>query len=172
MSESPSAATSDTCASCGLAVAGGTEGCQRLFEAIGLREHEDMRFARYHRIVVDVYAMQHPEAYGRSAKSFAAHLTGLCAWIDNEAEAQSVNAAVQRWLSGPSPIARSELPPSYGGLTIGAIVEADEPVAYGVAVRAWARSTWGAYAALHATAREWIATAQASQDARRSSLAP
>ncbi len=50
-----------------------------------------MRFARYHRIVVDVYALQHPERYGRSAKSFAAHLTGLCAWIENEAEVQSVN---------------------------------------------------------------------------------
>jgi hypothetical protein len=37
-----------------LAVAGGLQGCQRLFESIGLREYEDMRFGRYHRIVVDV----------------------------------------------------------------------------------------------------------------------
>ena len=172
MSEAPSGAMGELCASCGLAVAGGTEGCQRLFEAIGLREYEDMRFARYHRIVVDVYAMQHPDAYGRSAKSFAAHLTGLCAWIENEAEAQSVNAAVQRWLSGASPVARPELPPSYGTLTIGRIVATDEPVAYGAAVRAWARSTWDAYSALHATARDWIATAEAGQGARRTSLAP
>ena len=50
-----------------------------------------MRFARYHRIVVEVYALQHPERYGRSAKSFAAHLTGLGAWIENEAEVQSAN---------------------------------------------------------------------------------
>jgi hypothetical protein len=54
----------DVCSSCGLAVAGGVEGCQRLFESLGLREFEDMRFARYHRIVVDVYAMQHPDRYG------------------------------------------------------------------------------------------------------------
>ena len=172
MSGAPGAATSEQCASCGLAVAGGSEGCQRLFEAIGLREYEDMRFARYHRIVVDVYALQHPDGYGRSAKSFAAHLTGLCAWIENEFEAWSVNAAVQRWLSGPSPIARPELPPSYGAMTIGRIVAVDEPVAYGAALRAWARSTWDAYAALHATAREWIAMAHASQGARRTSLAP
>ena len=89
---------SDSCPSCGLAAAGGAEGCQRLFESIGLREFEDMRFARYHRIVVDVYAMQHPDRYGRSAKSFAAHLTGLCAWVEDEDGAQSVNASVQRWL--------------------------------------------------------------------------
>ena len=151
---------SEVCAGCGLTVAGGTDGCQRLFESIGLREYEDMRFARHHRIVVDVYAMQHPERYGRSAKSFAAHLTGLCAWIANEGDAQSINTAVQRWLSGPSPIERPALPASYGAVTIRDLVAAHEPVAYGTALRRWAGSTWDAYAALQTTARQWIALAQ------------
>lgn len=133
------------------------EGCQRLFESIGLREYEDMRIGRYHRIVVDVYAMQHPDRYGRSAKSFAAHLTGLCAWLENDANAQSVNVAVQRWLSGPSPIEKPPVPPSYGALTIGELVDADDPAKYGEALRKWARSTWDAYHSLHATARAWIA---------------
>jgi hypothetical protein len=150
---------SEACASCGLAVAGGTLGCQRLFESIGVREYEDMRFGRYHRIVVDVYAMQHPDRYGRSAKSFAAHLTGLCAWLDNEADAQSQNATVQRWLSGPSPIEKPALPESYGSVTIHDIVAASEPVAYGAALRRWAQSTWDAYAPVHAVAREWLAIA-------------
>jgi len=151
---------SEACASCGLAVAGSTVGCQRLFESIGLREYEDMRFARYHRIAVDVYAMQHPDRYGRSAKSFAAHLTGLCAWLENASTVQSVNAAVQRWLSGPSPIQKPALPPSYGAITIRDLVDAEDPVRYGEVLRRWARATWNAYAPLHATAREWIATAQ------------
>ena len=30
---------SEACPSCGIAVAGGAEGCQRLFESIGLREY-------------------------------------------------------------------------------------------------------------------------------------
>jgi hypothetical protein len=143
-----------------LVVAGGIEGCQRLFESIGLREYEDMRFGRYHRIVVDVYAMQHPDRYGRSAKSFAAHLTGLCAWLEDEAGAQAVNAAVQRWLSGPSPIERPPVPRGYGVLTIRELVDADGPVNYGDALRRWARSTWESYAGLHATAHDWIVTAQ------------
>lgn len=79
--------------------------------------------------------MQHPDRYGRSAKSFTAHLTGLCAWLESEGDAQTVNVAVQRWLSGPSPI--------------------------GDAVGRWARATWGAYAPLHAKAREWIGMALA-----------
>ena len=151
----------ETCESCGLAVAGGSDGCQRVFESIGLREYDDMRFARYHRIVVDVYAMQHPDRYGRSAKSFTAHLTGLCAWLDDEVGAQSVNAAVQRWLSGPSPVARPELPATFGATTIGDVAAADDPVLYGDAVRRWALSTWAAYSALHTTARDWIAVALA-----------
>jgi hypothetical protein len=153
------AVVSDACPGCGLAIAGGIEGCQRLFEAIGLREYDDMRFARYHRIVVDVYAMQHPDRYGRSAKSFAAHLTGLCAWIDDESASQSVNASVQRWLSGPSPIVKPPLPPSYGAITIGELVDAEDRVPYGETLRRWARSTWDAYAPLHATARSWVAIA-------------
>jgi hypothetical protein len=150
-------AVSEVCASCGLAIEGGSEGCQRLFESIGLREYEDVRFGRFHRIVVDVYAMQHPDRYGRSAKSFAAHLIGLCAWLEDEAQAQSINAAAQRWLSGASPVERPALPMSYGALTIREIVKEDDPVRYAQALRPWARSTWDAYAPLHQVARDWIA---------------
>lgn len=157
---------SEACASCGLVVAGGAEGCERLFESIGLREYEDVRFARYHRIVVDVYAMQHPDTYGRSAKSFAAHLTGLCTWLDDQAKAQMVHVAVQRWLNGPSPITRPALPPGYGAVTIRDLLDAEEPVGYGEALRRWADSTWAAYASLHATARGWIASAVAATERR------
>lgn len=59
--------------------------------------------------------MQHPDRYGRSAKSFTAHLTGPRAWLESE----------------------------------------------GDAVGRWARATWGAYAPLHAKAREWIEMALA-----------
>jgi hypothetical protein len=103
--------------------------------------------------------MQHPDRYGRSAKSFAAHLTGLCAWLENEERAPSVNAAVQRWLSGPSPIVKPPLPTGYGELTIRDLVDAVDPVRYGDALRRWARATWDAYASLHPIARTWVATA-------------
>lgn len=88
------------------------------------------------------YYQLHPDRYGRSAKSFAAHLTGLCTWLDDGGGAPSVNASVQRWLSGPSPIVKPTL-------------------RYGEALRRWARSTWDAYAPLQATARNWIAASLA-----------
>ncbi len=68
----------EACAGCGLAIEGGTQACQALFDGMTLRAMSDMRYARVHRLAVDAYAMQHPDRYGRSAKSFAAHLTGLC----------------------------------------------------------------------------------------------
>lgn len=107
------------------------------------------------------YYQLHPDRYGRSAKSFAAHLTGLCTWLDDGGGAPSVNASVQRWLSGPSPIVKPTLPPSYGAITIRELVDLEDPVRYGEALRRWARSTWDAYAPLQATARNWIAASLA-----------
>ena len=149
---------SDMCAGCGLAIEGGTEGCQALFDEMTLRALSDVRYARLHRLSVDVYAMQHPDRYGRSAKSFAAHLTGLCCGVEFGGS-ETVNAAVQRWLSGSVPITRPTEPAQRGAMTIADVLAAEGPAEHAGAVERWARTTWDAYAALHALARAWIATA-------------
>lgn len=62
------------------------------------REFGDYRYGRLHRLTVDSYALQHPEKYMHSAKSFAAHLTGMYAAMEHEsdpARTREVNAAVQ-----------------------------------------------------------------------------
>jgi hypothetical protein len=70
----------EACAGCGLHVDDGEDGCQRLFDAFRVREMSGLA-ATYAstRITVDTYCMQHPDRYCVSAKSLAAHLTGL-AW--------------------------------------------------------------------------------------------
>ncbi len=148
----------DSCAGCGLAIEGGTEGCQALFEEMTLQALSDVRYARVHRLAVDVYAMQHPDRYGRSAKSFAAHLTGLCCGVEFEGS-ETTNAAVQRWLSGGSPVDRPAVPAQRGAMTIADVLAAGDPAEHARAVERWARMTWDAYAALHRLARAWIATA-------------
>ncbi len=72
------------CGGCGAWIADGTAGCQALFEEIGARAWADLRYARRQRMVVDAYCLQHPERYCVSAKSLAAHLTGL-AWRSSTA---------------------------------------------------------------------------------------
>jgi len=79
MTSAPSTALDTSCPECGAAVPNGREACQRLSDEILAREFGDYRYARMHRLTVDVYALQHPAEYMRSAKSYAAHLTGMYA---------------------------------------------------------------------------------------------
>jgi Family of unknown function (DUF5946) len=151
-----------SCPECGAPVAGGRAGCQKLFDEVLAREFGDFRYGRLHRLTVDAYALQHPAEYMRSAKSYAAHLTGMCAAMDLD-DARSVNEAVQRWLNGPTTIERRSEPPGTkrGELTIAhvhAAADADEHLAR---VREWARSAWNAWRDYHPIARQWIARAGA-----------
>jgi uncharacterized protein DUF5946 len=57
------------CEDCGAAVVQGKAGCLQIFEEILAREFSDYRYGKIHRLTVDAYSLQHPEAYMRSGKS-------------------------------------------------------------------------------------------------------
>jgi hypothetical protein len=108
----------DVCEDCGAAVAQGKTGCLEIFEEILAREFSDYRYGKIHRLTVDAYSLQHPDAYMRSGKSFAAHLTGMCAALEYE-ESSTVNQTVQQWLSKNPKIDKpSRLRELRGNLTI------------------------------------------------------
>jgi hypothetical protein len=113
-----------------------------------------VRIARFHWIVVDAYALQHPDAYCRSAKSLAAHLTGLCAGLEHP-DNPLLRRALQRWLNGASPVAKPELPAFRGSRTI-ADLSAVDVAHYAAVVDAWTTDVWAAYAPLQGLARGWI----------------
>lgn len=148
----------DACSGCGLEVQGGTEACQALFDGMTLRVMSDFRYARVHRLAVDAYTLQHPDRYCRSAKSLAAHLTGMCCGLEHSGS-ETIYAALQRWLNGRSPIDKPPIPAFRGAMTVADVLAAEEPLAHARAVEEWSRSTWDAYAPLHALARRWIAEA-------------
>src|SRR5215210_8391556 len=102
--------TTDVCEDCGATVAGGRDGCLKLFEEVIAGEFSDYRYGRMHRLTVDAYSLQHPDKYMRSGKSFAAHLTGMCAALERD-DTLSVNQAVQRWLNGRRAIVKPGEPP-------------------------------------------------------------
>ena len=107
-----------SCPECGAAVPG-REACQRLFDEVLAREFGDYRYARMHRLIVDIYSLQHPAEYMRSAKSYAAHLTGMYAALE-ECGAAETNRTVQQWLNGPKAFPRPDdpAPRQRGVLTI------------------------------------------------------
>jgi hypothetical protein len=134
----------------------GTEGCQAVFDELGARAHGHLAYGRMRRLLVDTYCLQHPP-YIESAKSFAAHLLGVCAALERENNPVIVNA-IHRWLSGPARLEKPAVPEFRGELTIASVAELAEadPAVYARAVRTWARTTWAAYAAHHPLAHRWI----------------
>jgi hypothetical protein len=111
-----------TCSGCGLAVPGGTPACRAIFDAYIAGEWNNPISYRYHRMFVDTYCLQHPDQFCASAKSLAAHLTGLCAAFEHKSHPSVLNA-VNRWLSGNPSLTKPELPSFRGALTI-AVVQA------------------------------------------------
>lgn len=154
----------ERCPECGAAIAGGRAGCQRLFDEILAREFGDFRYARDHRLTVDAYSLQHPAEYMKSAKSYAAHLTGMCAALERGGSAD-VNRTVQSWLSRPQTLQRPDNPgPRQRGiLTVAHVHCAVEPEEHLRRVREWAQSAWEAWRAHHHVARQWIEEATVAQ---------
>lgn len=148
----------DPCPECG-AVVGGRDGCEKLFENLGLRAFDDARIAAMRRLAVDCYACQH-DRYILSGRSLAAHLTGLAVAVERGGD-DRVNERVQRWLSRTRSVEKPSVPRFRGQMTIADVADV-VPDLYADAVRRWARSVWDAWLEYQALAREWIAKAERS----------
>jgi hypothetical protein len=160
-------APDDVCESCGAAAAQGRARCLKLFEEILAREFSDYRYGRIHRLTVDAYSLQHPDEYMRSGKSFAAHLTGMCAALEHE-DAPALNRTLQKWLSTNPDIAKpARLPGRRGSLTVAYIHSAADADEHIERVREWAREVWAAWSEHHALARRLMSEASAAETNKR-----
>ncbi len=153
---SDQAAQPNVCSGCGLAIPGGDDACNALFQNLGARSFGDARFGGVHRKVVDTYTLQHPDRYCISAKSLAAHLCGLCELMERDGNPALPNMALQQWLNGTVDIDKPKLPKRRGTMTIADVNAIDDPSAFVAAVDNWAADVWQAYAPLHAIARDWL----------------
>lgn len=151
----------ERCSGCGWTVEGGTDGCRDRFNQLLARDFSDARFFRKHRLFVDTYCLQHPDEYCASAKSLAAHLSGLCAIMEKGASPAAGPPSLHRWLSGPRELTKPPLPRSRGAMTIGDLPETHDPAEWDAAVQKWAEQTWAAYTSVHDTAREWLRLSEA-----------
>jgi hypothetical protein len=145
----------ETCTGCGLEIEGSTSGCQTAYDEFRGRETAELA-ASYGstRLTVDVYCLQHPDRYCVSAKSLAAHLTGVCWALERGGNARGLSL-LQRWLNGRVELQKPPIPGFRGALTIGDLARVEDTAAYIAALDRWARSTWAAYASLHDMARGW-----------------
>lgn len=142
----------EACTGCGLVIAGGAAGCQALFDEFRAREMAELAPSyESTRLTVDVYCLQHPDRYCVSAKSLAAHLTGV-GWALERGGGEWGLRTLQRWLDRGARLEKPALPDRRGGLTIADV----SPDDYAKTRDRWARTTWAAYSGLHEIARRWI----------------
>ncbi len=149
----------DCCPECGGKVTGGRGGCQALFDEITYGVGTEPQMAAIHRLALDTYCMQHVESYCESAKSYAAHLMGLCWGIDHQDDPAPV-APILRALDGRIILVKPPVLYKRGSITLPDVMRAyhasdslDELVKQ---VRAWADNVWEAYSSQHITARLWL----------------
>ena len=142
------------CELCGGA-AGGVEACISRANELLAQAQQDVRYAGVYRLAFDAFCMQHPERYGVSAKSYAAHLMGLCHGIEHSGRPGSY-WAIPAWLNHPRDLVKPPLINNRGTLTIADVPSGLPPDEHTARVRAWAASVWQAYAAQQQTARGWL----------------
>jgi len=70
------------CPACGARL-GGRADCQAAFDRLSADSWTSPARGALHNLLVDAYAMQHPEEYGKSAKSYIAHLTARCCGVEH-----------------------------------------------------------------------------------------
>ena len=142
------------CEYCG-AKTGGVEACVARINELLAQAQQDARYAGVYRLAFDTFCMQHPERYGVSAKSYAAHLMGLCHGLEH-ADRPNSYWAIPAWLNEPRDLEKPQLLPRRGDLTIASLHGAQSPEEYAARVRGWAQSVWRAYDSQQALARTWL----------------
>ena len=145
----------EPCPACGAPLAG-REGCQAAFDELNARSWSSPGRGAMHNLIVDAYAMQHPEEYGRSAKSYIRHLSALGCLLEHPGDDRLYWATPRE---GPFPAIPPKPPPltSRGSMTVADLRVAKDDAEFQALARAWAASVWAAYAPQHGLAREFLA---------------
>lgn len=114
-----------------------------------------------HNMLVDVYAVQHPEEYGVSPKSYIRHLYALGVLIEFPNDQRLYWTTPQSGKPVPAP-PKPDLLTSRGTLTVAHALAASDDAAYQRAVREWAEDVWRAYAPQHHIYRGYLALVRAA----------
>jgi hypothetical protein len=156
----------DVCSECGARIEGGRDACRRVFDRYSALASTDIAYGRSHWLLVDTYAMQHLDPFCISAKSFAAHIMGLC-WAVEHGGGPAGYAAIPRWLNGTVPLEKPPAPLTRGATTLIDVANGSDRVQHASLVQAWARHVWSAYNPHHELARRWLSLALAHHPRRR-----
>jgi uncharacterized protein DUF5946 len=110
----------------------------------------------FHQLVVDSYAVQHPDGADRRAiQSVGIHLMTLCLFIERGTDPALGTSLHRRMIDRPA-FHQLEPPTSRGHLTLLAVPVDGDPSRARVAAYAWAEDVWTAWSSHHQTVRAWV----------------
>lgn len=131
-------------------------GCWAAYGELLAREYQDPRYMRLHRLTVDTYAVQHPGVDTPQARnSVGIHLSRLYLLFERGWSIERANAAMLAITAKKHAYPWLAPPGSMGSLSVRHALATGTPEAHAAAVEQWARSVWTAWAAHHATVRDW-----------------
>lgn len=131
-------------------------GCwQRYGELLAAQYSDPLRMA-FHQIVVDTYAVQHPDGDDhRAIQSVGIHLMTLCLFLEHGVDPALGTQLHRRMVDRPV-FHLLDPPASRGALTVLDVPIGGNPSRARTAALDWAQDVWTAWHAHHATVRRWI----------------
>ncbi len=119
-------------------------------------QYSDPQRMGFHQLVVDAYAVQHPDGDDRRAvQSVGIHLMTLCLFLEHGEDPTTGIKLHQRMVQRPV-FRLLAPPPERGQLTLLSVPVSGDPSVARAAAYAWAADAWAAWRAHHATVRSWL----------------
>jgi Family of unknown function (DUF5946) len=120
-------------------------------------QYADPARMAFHQLVVDAYAVQHPDGEDpRAVRSVGIHLMTLCLFVQRGADPALGTLLHRRMIEMPV-FHLLEPPANRGRLTVVDMPVTGSAAAAQGAAYAWASSAWSAWSGHHDTVRRWLA---------------
>ncbi|MBS1885829.1 MAG: hypothetical protein JSU06_01445 [Actinobacteria bacterium] len=160
----------ETCPGCGIALPvetgpthpymRGSAACWRGYGALLAAQYQDPRRMRFHQIVVDAYAAQHPDGDDpRAIRSVAIHLMTLALFLERDVDPAEGTRLHRRMVERPV-FRRLRRPDAGRPRTLSFVhvpLDGDPAVARDRAYE-WGRSVWAAWGPEQDVVRGWLET--------------
>lgn len=137
-------------------------GCWATFGEVLEREYSDPAYARFHRLTVDAYAVQHPGSGSpqpppAAVRSVCLHLISLCAVLEHQVSPAAATRMLSRSSRQREAFTWLEPPASTGRVTVRDVHDAASAQEHEQRVMSWAESAWQAWERHHPTVQNWVA---------------
>jgi hypothetical protein len=132
--------------------------CWAAYGELLAAQYDSRERMRFHQLIVDTYAVQHPDGDDRrAAQSVAIHLMTLCLFLKRDVDPVAGPRLHKHILEKQRPALHYLDPPAFDGSHTHLDVSRTGPAsAARDAAYAWARAVWAAWSPRHATVRRWI----------------